>query len=391
MMPRLLLFLLASTTFAAAALHGQGVDTLRMTVRWEVTEGVHETADSLGTLSGIARDARGTVYASDASDGKIWVFDSLGRSQRAIGRKGSGPGEFQAPTGIAIGPDGHLYVRDLELVTRFGADPATRRLTRYVDAFRGPPMSDWMSRHATRFDRAGHLFYPSFNVMDRTLRSGVFHRYRLDGALTDSLVVPAFPDAPMSSAVVRLSEREGRLLRGLNHVPFAPLPHWDVTPRGTLLTSDGRSYLIRETDARGGLVREYRRAVAAERIPARERGDSLSAIRQRRDSVTVPWSQVVGVPPEVRDLRLPETYPPIMAIYAGEDGRVWVRRWVAVGSQRSIFDVFEADGRFSRVVLLDRNISPVVMPALALDGIAAIAVDPETGAHGVLSFRPARR
>lgn len=391
MMTRLLIVLATSTLFAARALEAQAVDTVRMTLRWEVTEGVHETADSLGTLSGIARDARGTVYVSDASDGKIWVFDSLGRSQRAIGRKGSGPGEFQAPTGIAIGPDGQLYVRDIELVTRFAVDPQTGRRTRYVDAFRGPPLSDWTSRHATRFDRDGHLFYPAFNVMGREVRSGVFLRYRPDGALTDSIVVPPFPGAPMSTASVRLSASGGRMLRGMNHVPFAPLPHWDVTPRGTLLTSDGRSYLIRETDSGGRLLREYRRDVPAERIPAAERRDSLEALRQRRDSVTVPWSQVAGVPPEVRELRLPETYPPVLAIYAAEDGRVWVRRWVPRGGERTVFDVFEANGRFSHVVLLDRSISSVVTPVLSLDGIAAIALDPDTGANGVLVFRSPRR
>ncbi len=383
--------LFCALAVVAPALEAQRVDTLRMTLRWEVTEGMHDTADSLGQLSGIAMDARGTVYVSDASDGRIWVFDSLGRSQRAIGRKGKGPGEFQAPTGIAIGPDGRLYVRDVEVVSRFAADPATRRLTRYLDAFRGPPMNDWMSRHATRFDRDGHLFYPAFNIIGREVRSGLFHRFRLEGGLTDSLVVPAFPGAPMSTASMRLDERSGRMLPGLNHVPFHPLPRWDVTPRGTLLTSDGRSYVVRETDREGQLVREYRRMVAAERIPPAERRDSLRALRQRLDSVPVPLNQVMGMPPEVRELRVPETYPPILNLYAGEDGRVWVRRWVAGGSERTVFDVFEADGRLSHVVLLDRNISSVVTPVLSLDAIAAISVDSETGANGVLSFRPARR
>lgn len=390
-MRRMLLLLPATLALASSTLGAQRVDTLRMSVRWEVTEGMHDSADSLGQLSGIAMDARGVVYASDASDGRIWVFDSLGRSQRAIGRKGNGPGEFQAPTGIAIGPDGMLYVRDTELVTRFAADPANGRLTRYADSFRGPPMSDWMSRHATRFDRDGHLYYPAFNTVSRELRSGLFHRYRVDGALADSLVVPAFPGAPMSTASVRLSASGGRMLRGMNHAPFTPLPHWDVTTRGTLVTSDGRSYLIRETDRNGRVLREFRRTVAEERIPAAERRDSLEALRARRDSITVPWSQVSGVPPEVRELRLPETYPPILALYAGEDGRVWVRRWVARGSERTVFDVFEADGRFSRVVELDRSISSVVTPVLSLDGVAAIAVDPETGANGIFTFRPSRQ
>lgn len=374
-----------------APLPAQSPDTIRMALHWEVSEGVHDTADSLGQLSGIAVDRAGVVYVSDAADARIWIFDANGRSLRALGRKGEGPGEFQSPTGIAIGPDGRLYVRDLTHVSRFAADPATQRLTRYVDAFRGPFMSDWTSTLATRFDANGGLYYPAFNVMGREVRTGWFYRFDREGALQDSLEVPAFPGAPASTASVRLSASGGRMLRGLNHVPFAPLPSWDVTPRGTLLTADGRSYLVRETDASGRLVREYRRSVTPVPIPAAERRDSTAAIRARLDSVTVPWSQVWGVPDDVRAVRVPEHYPPLMRVVAGADGRVWVRRWIADGASRTVFDVFDPDGRWRAVVELPRQISTAVTPVLSLDGVAAIAVDPETGAHQVLRFRPARR
>jgi len=121
------------------SLHAQAPDTIRMRLAWEVVEGKHPTADSLGELSGIAVDPAGNVYASDFSATKIWVFDRTGRSLPGIGRKGQGPGEFAAPTGIAIGPDGRLYVRDQVLATRFAADPTTKRLTRYENGFHDPP------------------------------------------------------------------------------------------------------------------------------------------------------------------------------------------------------------------------------------------------------------
>ena len=80
------------------------------------------------------------------------------------------------------------------------------------------------------------------------------------------------------------------------------------------------------------------------------------------------------MPPDVWALKLPETYPPYMAVYSGLDGRIWVRRWVANGQSRSVFDVFEATGRFRT-------------PALSLEGIAALGVDRETGAFTILRFR----
>ena len=380
-----------ATLLSARLASAQAVDTVRMTLRWEVSEGKHPTADSLGRLSGVALDRAGVVYVSDLSDARVWVFDAAGRSLPAIGRKGRGPGEFGSPTGIAIGPDGRLYVRDAARVSRFVPDPSTGRLTRYEESFRGPAMADWQSTLATRFDSAGRLYYPSFNSMDRTARTGWFRIYTPAGILLDSLEVPSFPGAPSNTAWVRLDATGGRMLSGLNHVPFAPLPVWDVTPRGTLIVGDGKEYLLRETGSAGNVLREYRRAHAPERIPARERRDSLAALRLRLDSIAAPWSHVGGVPPDVRAARLPDVYPAYMAAYAAEDGRVWVRRWVPDGGARTVFDVFAPDGRFVAVVELPRNIATYPTPVLSLDDIVAVGIDGETGAHVILRFAVARR
>jgi hypothetical protein len=206
----------------------------------------------------------------------------------------------------------------------------------------------------------------------------------------DSIEVPAFPNAPRSTASFMVDANSGRMLPGLNHVPFAPLPAWDVTPRGTLLLGNGQEYFIRETDTAGRELRVYRRTVTPTRIPERERRDSTAALRARLDSVPVPLDRVQGMPPEVRALKLPEVYPPYMGVYAAPDGRVWVRRWPQGGAEVSIFDVFEANGRFSAVVVLPRMISGTVTPVLSLRGIAAIGVDGETGANTILQFVPNR-
>jgi streptogramin lyase len=97
----------------APTVRAQQVDTIRFALRWEISEGAQAVAESLGVLSGVAVDRAGNVYVSDRGAAKVWVFDSLGRSQRGIGRKGKGPGEFDSPTGIVVGPDGRLWVREI--------------------------------------------------------------------------------------------------------------------------------------------------------------------------------------------------------------------------------------------------------------------------------------
>lgn len=365
----------------------QRPDTLRFALLWSVVEGVHGTADSLGVLSGIAMDAKGTVYVSDREEHKIWVFDARGRSVRGIGRRGQGPGEFQAPTGLAIGPDNKLYVRDQNNVTRFAAEEQTGRLAKYDTRFNGGAYNDWLSTLASRFDAQGRMYYPNFNQGGLTTRMGQWWIFSPAGARVDSIAVPFIEDTPPAWASVRLSASGGRLLRGMNHVPFAGLPAWDVTPRGTVIYTSGREYVLREVDRAGRVIREIRHHAPPLRIPAGERNDSLAALRARRDSVAnIPRTQVTGVPDEVWALQLPETYPPIRNVFAAQDGLLWVRRWIPNGQARTVFDVFESDGRFKTVAELPANLLPDITPVLRLDAVAGIGADPETGAMTVLRF-----
>lgn len=385
------ILLLAALLLAAGGRSAaQPADTLRFVLRWEVAEGVHPTADSIGRLSGIAIDHAGNVYVSDIADARIWVFDANGRSVGSIGRRGRGPGEFESPTGVAVGPDKALYVRDANLVSRFTRDAGTGRLTRFDSAFRTLPYSDWSSTRATRFGGDSLVFYPMFNRPDRTERTGWYRAYTLRGDARDSIEVPAFAHVTTSVAWARESASGGRVLRGLEHVPFAPLPTWDITPRGTLLIAPGSEYVVRELDRAGRVLREFRRAVPPTRIPPNERRDSLAALRARLDSVRVPWSQVAGVSAEVRQARVPDQFPELMAVYSAHDGRVWVQRWIPGHERRTVFDVFEVNGHFIGTVLVPRSIALISAPVLSLTDIVAIGVDADTGAHTILRFSAAR-
>lgn len=387
-MPLLRTAVIAAALACVPIVDAGAQDSRTLRVFWEISEGTHPTADSLGLLSGLARDARGNIYVSDRSDARVWVFSMTGRSLPAIGRKGRGPGEFEAPTGAAVGRDGALYVRDLELITRFVFDPAKGTLARYDTAFRRIIYSDWASLRPTRFVGDSIVVEPAFSRMDGT-RSGWYRTYTRTGAIRDSIDVPTFPTAPASTAHIAIDARGGRMLPGLNHVPFAPVPTWDVTPRGTLIIAEGKDYVVRELDSRGRLIREFKRNVPVARIPDRARRDSLAALRQRIDSLGASFARAEGVSEDVRAQRLPEHFPAVMAVYSDDDGRVWVRRWTADYGTRSTFDVFEADGRHLAEVILPRSIAVLPAPILGLTDVVAIVVDPETGGNGIVRFTAA--
>lgn len=374
-----------------AAAQGARPDTLYMRLRWEVAPGVHPTADSLGEISGLALDRAGNVYASDFQAVTVWVFDSAGRSRPAIGRKGEGPGEFTAPTGLGISPDGTLYVRDVDRVNRFGLDAATGALSRYEDSYTGPAMTAWRSMQASRFDTSGALLYPGHRWnQDGTARQ-YFMRYSPSGALLDTIPVPTYANDQQLTAWVQTSPTGGRMLFGLNHVPFAPLPVFDVTARGTVISGDALTYELRETDRDGRVVRVFRGSGALPPIPRQERRDSLRALEARIDSIPVGLDRVKGMPESVRNKELPETYPAYTAVYAAPDGTVWVRRWVPRSEARTVFDVFSPAGAAILTVVLPRFIAPEPTPVLSVTGVVALAVNPATGESAILKFGPVRR
>jgi len=61
---------------------------------------------------GLAVDSSGNVFVADTGNFRVVKFDASGRETAVIGRKGSGPGEFESPWLPAVDGKGQLYVLD---------------------------------------------------------------------------------------------------------------------------------------------------------------------------------------------------------------------------------------------------------------------------------------
>jgi tripartite motif-containing protein 71 len=62
---------------------------------------------------GIAVDPNGNIYVADSGNNRVEVFDRNGVYQSQFGTHGSGNGQFQYPSGIAFGAGGKVYVTDV--------------------------------------------------------------------------------------------------------------------------------------------------------------------------------------------------------------------------------------------------------------------------------------
>lgn len=361
------------------------VDTIRATVTATISDDSPKTPFFFGSVSGLAIDGGGRVYVTDAGEARIAVFSTNGAPLATIGRKGKGPGEFQSPTGPAFGGDGALYVRNMSAVERFVVDARTGIASRFDRSFAGPMYAPWMSKLATFIDRTGRLHFP----LEVGLRDGLTHyayqRYALDGKKLDSIAVPMHTTSRSSYAAVQISAGSGRMLKGLNVVPFHAYPVWTVAGAGTIVSSPADSYRLDETEEKERIVRQVTRTVVSPRIPAAEREDSLRALSRRIDSLRVPLTEVRGMSEEVKARRLVVTYPVFQSLSTALDGTIWARRWsTAAERASSAFDVLSPDGRMLRTVVVPANCTTLPAPVIRGNVLACVQLDPETDAESVV-------
>lgn len=390
---------LLSATLSLAVLAAQPasparVDTVRATVSALITEDSPRTPFLFGRVTGIAIDAKQHVYVSDGGEFRVAVFTMDGQPITNIGRKGKGPGEFEYPTGPVVGDDNALYVRNMSRVSRFVLDARTGVLGRFDRAFDGPSMAPWMSMLPTVIDRKGRLHFPlEWGSQKDGLTHNSFQQFTSTGAPLDSLPVPTQSTARSNWASVQVSPGTGRIIKGINVVPFHPQPVFTVSANGTIIASPADRYLLTETDAKGRVVRTLSRDVVPPAIPAAERADSARALTRRLDSLTVPMSQVNGMSEEVKSRRLPTTYPVFRSLSTATDGTIWARRWSAA-TQRgtSWFDVLSEDGSLLRTVIVPADCTTMPVPVIRDGVLACVQLAPETDAESVVIARvPVRR
>ncbi|MGD0989433.1 MAG: SMP-30/gluconolactonase/LRE family protein [Candidatus Sulfotelmatobacter sp.] len=79
------------------------------------TPGKKHTLTTPGDFSAptnVAVDKDGNLYVADTLNDRVEEFDAEGTFIHTFGKNGDGPGEFTRPKGIAIDCDGHIWVAD---------------------------------------------------------------------------------------------------------------------------------------------------------------------------------------------------------------------------------------------------------------------------------------
>lgn len=102
----------------------------------------------------VAADAAGNLYIAAEEVHKIFKLARDGSFLTSWGSNGSGPGQFQFPQGVAIGPTGDVFVSDHEKIQKFDSQ--------------GTFLASWtrigMSCGQIDVDRFGNVYNPDFDA-----------------------------------------------------------------------------------------------------------------------------------------------------------------------------------------------------------------------------------
>ncbi len=319
----------------------------------------------LGIAEYVTRLPDGGVVVADRGLHSLRFFSSDGRLQRAVGRKGSGPGEFE-------------YIRRANRCgdSLFVEDVVGQRVGVYT-------LDGTLARTTTTREFGGGTaaFTSACNV------DGVFVHLAFGGQFD-----PAKRGRHREPVAVWLaSAARGRIAELDSVAGHEYVAMGDGTVRGLLRrtphlaigrarvyvgSADSGVVNVFTLDGAPGGVRRLPdadlRATAAD-IERAKRLDSMGQSAEEQAYTRAGWA--LDKPPATR--------PAYDAMLVDSEGYLWVRRYPTAGDTQTTWMVFDEEGEHVVSVALPATL---MVHEIGPDYLAAIELDPETGVHAVKVF-----
>lgn len=287
---------------------------LALRVQWTMGRVEGAGPGLFGDISGLLVDDLGRVHALDAMAGEVRVFGSDGSFVRTYGRRGQGPGELLAPAGMAVGPEGAVWLLDVSN-NRFSVyDTAGHHVTdvpRPADGYSNP----WLGG----FDGDGRLVDATFRAVRGEselilVRSDVVRGP--DGRAWSLQPVDTFPlPRPPADRFLVYEVDPSGLRRGVSvAIPFSSGLRREFVPGGTIWEADTRRYRIVEYEPGGDTLRRVQQPHRAAPVTDRQL-DSALVVLADRTSPDLSYDAD----------RIPGEWPALESFFADGQGRLWVR------------------------------------------------------------------
>ncbi len=316
----------------------------------------------LGQAVHVARDSDGGVIVTDRGLNALRIFGSDGRFLNAVGRQGSGPGEFEYIR-VAQRCGDSLFVDDIALrrVTVHALDGTIGR------ALNTSEFAGGTEAYRSACNATGQFVHHAWNRFDPT-RLG---RHRVpvavwlssaDGARRTELGNVGGPEfvGRANGAGRALLGRTPQLALGRRHAYVGDADSGVVHVYSLAGVADGVRRLPDNVDLR----------VSNADIERAKRLDSLGQTAAEQAQTREEWA--LDTPPA--------TLPAYDALVVDADDHLWVRRYPRAGVPDTPWIVFDPDGAHVATVSLEATLT---VHEIGRDYIAGIVQDPDSGTHAV--------
>jgi len=357
----------------------------------EISIGTMEGADEyvIGDPAALAVGPDGVVYVLDVQVPVLRAYAPDGSHLRDVGRSGEGPGEYASPDGVAVLPDGRVLVRDPPnaRITVFGPD--------------GAHLGEWPLSGGFNTDRRFYVDTAGRAYVTTLLERGMapwewefgLVRYSTDGEIEDTLAAPTWDYEPPRVTASRGTSSSAR------RVPFTPDAVWSFSPLGYFVAGLSTDYRI-DLYRRAAPVLRVERSAEPVPVNAAEAEERVRRITEglRRQYGSWRWNgpDVPGVKPPFRELFVSaegnlwvvvsrEGVPRMTAAEAREEearsGRIPLRF-----AEPPAFDVFAPDGTYLGHVTASGELRLQPEPVVIGDRLWAVTRD-ELDVASVARFR----
>lgn len=326
----LVLIVQASPAFKQSLKEVYATGTITFIAEITIDESTLPEGEFFEGITDIGSDEVGNIYLCDIQACNIKRFSAEGKFIKTIGRKGQGPGEFNAPSRIAVTRN-HLFIYDM----------GNRRLcamTTDGKFIKGIGIQNTEGRPRNMRALPGGDF-----VVEREI-----NHYQEKDRPQDCIIQIFSPELELkktisSNQVLRNKFRDIQGMFSNILQPFVPDVFWDVAPDGKIVIGFAKDYTVEIHHPEKGLLSFFKHTYEPVKVTDRDKKQFFAGI-----TFSTSEGGRSELPEEVKKLtEFPKIKPAFDAMIIDFEGNILIHTIRKdSGSDGPVCDAFEPEGNF---------------------------------------------